>query len=275
MPERPSDPGDLYGLPLDRFVPERGALARALRSQGRRDEAGGVAQLRKPSVAAWAVNQLVRTQGGAIAELFEAGEDLRRAQDELLAGRGNAAELRAAGERERTAAGELVATARGLLGSEGQELSATVLDRVADTLHAAAFDDEARAQVRDGRLVRELRHVGLGGGGANAAAAPGPRASKPPRSGSEPMPEAAADQRRRDRKQAAAKAAHKAAREAESDARRRAERAFRGVEVAEQRRDRAAAALAESEARLVAAREQAEATAAAHNEARQALARLG
>jgi hypothetical protein len=50
-----------------------------------------VAKLRKPSVAAWAVNQLVRTQGRAIGELFDAGDALQRAQSDLLAGRGDAA----------------------------------------------------------------------------------------------------------------------------------------------------------------------------------------
>ena len=60
------EPDDLYGLPLDRFVAERGALAKALRADGRRDEASRVAALRKPSVAAWAVNQLARTQRPAM-----------------------------------------------------------------------------------------------------------------------------------------------------------------------------------------------------------------
>lgn len=45
------DVDDLYALPLDRFVPERGTLAKALRADRRRDEAKDVAALRKPSVA--------------------------------------------------------------------------------------------------------------------------------------------------------------------------------------------------------------------------------
>ena len=74
------DVNDLYGLPLERFVPERTALARGFRSAGRRDEAAAVAALRKPSVAAWAVNQLIRTQRRAVADLFQAGDALREAQ---------------------------------------------------------------------------------------------------------------------------------------------------------------------------------------------------
>ncbi|MDX6682273.1 MAG: hypothetical protein QOG94_2312 [Solirubrobacteraceae bacterium] len=165
------DVDDLYGLPFDRFVAERGALAKALRSARERERAAQVAALRKPSVAAWAVNQLVRTQHDAVAELYAAGDALRDAQADLLAGRGDGRALRAAGEAERAAVQRLVETARGLLTSDGHELSETVVERVADTLHAAALDEHAREQVREGRLERELRHVGLGLGEAPAPAA--------------------------------------------------------------------------------------------------------
>ncbi|MDQ3676944.1 MAG: hypothetical protein M3401_09105, partial [Actinomycetota bacterium] len=146
------NPHDLYGLPLDRFVPERGALAKALRAEGRRDEAADVASLRKPSVAAWAVNQLVRTQGKDVQALFDAGDALREAQAKLLAGRGDGAALRAANERERDAVDRLVDAARGLLTSDGHELSPVIVERVADSLHAAALDEGSRARVRDARL---------------------------------------------------------------------------------------------------------------------------
>ncbi|HYZ82397.1 MAG TPA: hypothetical protein VE571_14065, partial [Solirubrobacteraceae bacterium] len=176
------DVQELYGLALDRFVPERASLVRALRSAGEREQAAAVAALRKPSVAAWAVNQLVRTQGRELQALLEAGDALRNAQADVLAGSADARDLRSTAERERTAVDGLVNTAKGLLSSSGQELSAATLERVADTLHAAALDDEARAQVTEGRLVRELRHVGLGGGlglAADTPPAPGrPRAGK-------------------------------------------------------------------------------------------------
>jgi hypothetical protein len=168
---------DLYGLPFDRFVPERAALAKALRADKRRDEAAEVAALRKPSVTAWAVNQLVRTRGPAIEELFEAGDALRGAQADLLAGRGDGRMLRTAAEREREAVERLVADAGRLPISERAQLSGAVVERIADTLHAAALDEDAREQVRGGRLERELRHVGLGLGlglGESPGAAPVP-----------------------------------------------------------------------------------------------------
>ena len=169
------DPDDLYGLALDRFIPERGALVKQLRANKEREEAARVAALRKPSVAAWAVNQLVRTQQAAVKELFDAGDELRDAQSDLLSGEGDGRALRAAGDRERSAVEDLVERARGLLSSAGNELSAAVIDRVSDTLHAAALDEDAREQVRDGRLERELRHAGLGFG-LGAGTAPEPAA---------------------------------------------------------------------------------------------------
>ena len=67
------EPQELYGLPLERFTEERNALVKELRKEGRREEAAEVSNLRKPSVAAWAVNQLLRTQRRDVAKLFEAG----------------------------------------------------------------------------------------------------------------------------------------------------------------------------------------------------------
>jgi hypothetical protein len=157
------DPDDLYGLPLDAFVPERDALAKRLRSEGRREEAAEMKGLRKPSVAAWGVNQAVRSQPKAARELWDAGDALIAAQGALLAGRGDAAGLRAGVERERSALGELVEAARGLLTTTGRDLGDSTIDRVRETLHAAAIDRDAREQVAPGRVTREMAHAGLGG----------------------------------------------------------------------------------------------------------------
>ncbi|MEA2181383.1 MAG: hypothetical protein QOF69_568 [Solirubrobacteraceae bacterium] len=268
---------DLYGLALERFVPERTSLARALRADGRRDEAAAVAGARKPSVAAWAVNQLVRSQGPAVKELFDAGDALRQAQAELLAGRGDGGALRAARERERVAVDGLVDSARGLLTSQGHELSPATLDRVLDTLHAAALDDSAREQVRAGRLERELRHAGLGLGEAEAAAAtpPPPPASvpRPKRDAGKAGAKSQRDERDEETRRRAAEAARaerehaaalKAARSAETTARRRAQRTARALRAAEERREHAALALDEADETLAAARAEADAAADAH-----------
>jgi len=300
------DADDLYGLALEQFIPERGALAKALRADKRRKEAAAVAALRKPSGAAWAVNQLVRSQLASVQALFAAGDELRDAQARLLAGSGDGRALRAANERERAAVAELVDAARGLLSSDGHELSDAVLERVADTLHAAALDEDAREQVREGRLERELRHVGLGLGesadplsdGSAMPAAPKQRAAKPPAvkpgggtgkargaaaakapatTGAPAKPsaeerggareQAKRDREERERRERERSEARKAGRIAEAAAKRRAERAGHALKAAEERRERAANALEQADEALAAAQAEALDALAAHEQA--------
>ncbi|MGZ4398486.1 MAG: hypothetical protein ACXVZ1_08720, partial [Gaiellaceae bacterium] len=51
---------DLYGADLGSFADERQRLARALREQGEPEQAKVVSGLRKPTRAAWLLNQLAR-----------------------------------------------------------------------------------------------------------------------------------------------------------------------------------------------------------------------
>jgi hypothetical protein len=233
------DPDDLYGLPLDAFVPERDALAKRLRSEGRRGDAGEVKALRKPSVAAWGVNQAVRTQPKAARELWDSGDALIGAQEALLAGRGGAGDLRAAVERERSALGGLVEAARGLLTSAGRDLGESTIERVRETLHAAAVDRDAREQVAPGRVTREMAHAGLGG--LEAAPEPAARPASAPaerrtRGG------AAAPQAQRGHKEQERVAAQQAEHARRDQARRRtgAERALREATRAFERAERTA-----------------------------------
>lgn len=173
-----SDPSDLYGLPLERFTAERTALAKRLRQEGRRDQASEVSKLRKPSAAAWAVNQLVRTQKREVDALLKAGDTLVRVQADLLSGRGDSRALRDAAEAERAAVDVLVDRARGLLSAVGVELSAARLEQVRETLQAAALDEDVRAQVGTACLERELRHIGLGSLAGGTSPARGKTARK-------------------------------------------------------------------------------------------------
>src|SRR4051812_10913880 len=91
---------ELYGLPLDRFTAERNALAAALRSEGEAEAAASTKTLRKPSAAAWAVNQLVRAEPDLVDALLGAGGELRQAHRRAAAGHG-ADPLRAAAGAER------------------------------------------------------------------------------------------------------------------------------------------------------------------------------
>jgi hypothetical protein len=170
--------------------------------------------------------------------------------------------MREAMMRERAAVNELVDKARGLLSSQGHELSPATLERVSETLHAAALDADARAEVRDGCLHKELRHVGLGSGGAP------PAASKRARGGrSKSAPGAPGKDAKRDAQRLSA------ARKAEADARRAAERTGRELKGAREHRDRLARSLDEAEAALAAAQERADQAERAHERASAALER--
>jgi hypothetical protein len=265
------EPRNLYGLPLERFTEERNAMAKGLRREARRDAATEVAKLRKPSVAAWAVNQLVRTQQREVAALFDAGDALQKAQADLLAKQGDADSLRRALDAERAALEKLIEKARGLLSSDGHELTPARIEQVSETLHAAALDEDARAQVRDGCLERELRHVGLG---ALASATTSPAGSGNERRQERPRDRTSAGKQARARARENERATVlKAARKAEVEARRRADRAKRDVNVAKERRDRAAGALRDAEQALSTARELADEAAREVRAAQQALER--
>jgi hypothetical protein len=149
---------DLYGLPLEEFTGARDELAKALRRAGDREGAERVKALRKPTVAAWTVNQLARRERRDVEALLEHGEELREAQREVLGGGGTARLERAAGA-ERQAVGRLVERARALL---GERASDATIERVRETLHAASADEEVARELREGTLTRERRAAGLG-----------------------------------------------------------------------------------------------------------------
>src|SRR4029077_13357011 len=62
----------LYSLPLEAFMPARIELAKGLRASGDREGAARVRMREKPTVAAWAVNQLARRRPKELRALFAA-----------------------------------------------------------------------------------------------------------------------------------------------------------------------------------------------------------
>jgi hypothetical protein len=163
---------ELYALPPGEFTRARDARVKEIRKQDR-EAADAIKRLRKPTVAAWALNQLARRRASDVGALLEAGERLRAAQEELLAGGDRSAfQEAAAAERELVAGLSADATA---IASEAGERGGGLQEKVAATLHAAALDEETAGELRGGRLVREREAIGgfgAPGGGPVAAAAP-------------------------------------------------------------------------------------------------------
>lgn len=166
-----SQESDLYGLPLDEFIPARTELEKRLRKEGERERAAAVKKLPKPSVAAWAVNQASRSQPKDRRELLRASTDLRDAQERLIAGDAKAADLEKAAARQRAAIDALVDAASGLLTADGEALGEATLARVRETLAAVAADEELAELVEAGTLDRERRPAGLGFGFATGGLA--------------------------------------------------------------------------------------------------------
>ncbi len=145
----------LYGLDPTDFVLARNELVKRLRKEGDKAGAAEVAKLKRPSPAAWAVNQLARRRRGDLEEVVRLGEQLRAAQDLALAG-GEPGDMRQAGRTRREAVSRLAGLAEALFGERGGG-GAAHAGEVAATLDAASLDADAGATVIAGRLTEGLR----------------------------------------------------------------------------------------------------------------------
>ena len=159
----------LFHGPLDEFTAARNELAKSLRSDGEAEAADWVKGLKKPSRAAWLVNQLAERKPKEIERLQEVREELREAQEEMLAGSTDRERLREVASKERQTIDSLTATAEAIGREHG--VGSGILDRVGETLQAATRDPEVAEAVHKGWLQREQRSVGLAGPAAPVAAA--------------------------------------------------------------------------------------------------------
>ena len=166
---------ELYALPPGDFTRARDERAKALRKEGRREEADAVKALRKPTVAAWALNQLARRRAKDVERLVAAGEELRAAQEELLAG-GDRKAFQSAAAKEREQVAKLAGEATELVSEAGERASPALQEKISETLHAAALDEDtargaagrpAGARARGDRRVRRS-HGGAAGAGPRA-----------------------------------------------------------------------------------------------------------
>ena len=230
---------ELYALPFDEFTRARDALARRARDAGDREASAAIKALAKPTVTAWAVNQLSRRDEVGMRALLRAAERLRSAGEGVLGGDASAAhDLQEATRDEREAVSRLTATARAILAERDDAPSQQLIDRIAGTLHAVATDDAGRELVRTGRLTRDLDPSGfalpLGGAPVRRTKASRPRPAAPDKQARERVrvlrEQATALERAAEEARDRATAAGKELRGAERDAERAAARAQRARE---------------------------------------------
>lgn len=147
--------GALYAEPPERFVKARNALAARLKDEGDLERARHVKTLRRPTVAAWAVDGLARDHADDVQALLRAGEDLASAQRQVAAG-GGMDRMREATDERRRLLDLLVRAAADALEAAGMPAPRATLDKVSDTLTAIASDPAAADRVQAGTLDKEL-----------------------------------------------------------------------------------------------------------------------
>src|SRR6185369_17059112 len=149
----------LFRLSLAEFTAARNALAVQLKKGGRRDESDRVKALAKPSVTAWAVNQLYWQHREAFDQLIETGQRFRKAQS---SGRtAKAADMREALDARRKSLLQLSDLAAALLRDAGSSATPEMIHRISTTLEGmsayASFPDD----LRPGRLSRDVDPPGF------------------------------------------------------------------------------------------------------------------
>jgi hypothetical protein len=209
VPDLEHELDELYGRPLEEFTQARNDLARRLKRAHQTEAASTVQSLRKPNATAWAANRLARLDPAGVRRLLDAGVRLQEAQARALAGEGGASEIADA-----------------------------LVERLTQTLRAAAVDPEARTTLAQGRLTEEVHAVGFG-----------PLTAVPPR----PRKREESKRERQERLRRLREEARKldqdaaAAERAADDAEREARRLRVEADARRQAADRAAATAAEAE----------------------------
>ncbi len=145
----------LYGLALAEFTTTRNSRARELKAAGDDDAARRVAALKKPTTAAWLVNQLVRREREQVDLLLDLGREMRAG----MAGLG-ADELRLLTKRRYQLVSLLVNSALGYAGQ--RRPGGDVASDVQATLEATLADPDSADAVAAGCLSEPLHVSGFG-----------------------------------------------------------------------------------------------------------------
>ena len=153
---------ELYGAAPEAFTERRKALAAAATAAGDKRAAAAIGSLRKPTRAAWVVNQLARADRDAPARLAALAAALRAAEQgkdgprlrELSAERGTLIDA---------------LTGEALAAAGVSEPPTSLRDEVAATLTAALADPATAAEFAAGTLTKAAHWSGFGFGSAGLA----------------------------------------------------------------------------------------------------------
>lgn len=146
----------LFTLPLAEFTGARNALAARLKKSGQGDQANQVKALVKPSISAWAANQLYWQHRKAFDQLIATGQRFRKAQ---IAGK--VADVHAALDARREALLHLSELATALLRDGGHNPSPDTERRITTTLEALSVYGSLPGGPPSGRLTHDVDPPGF------------------------------------------------------------------------------------------------------------------
>jgi hypothetical protein len=131
-----------------------------------------VKALVKPSVSAWAINQLARKHSDAISRYLRASDRLFRAQVRGMSTKAADPDFAPAAEEQKNRLAELMGLAQEMLSAGGHGQSRTVLDRIQMTLRSAILSESARSELEAGRMTGDVGESGFDALAVQLAQAP-------------------------------------------------------------------------------------------------------
>ncbi|MFH9968536.1 hypothetical protein ACH4PR_45820 [Streptomyces mirabilis] len=142
---------ELYTTPPADFVARREELAAAAKAAGHADDARRIHASRRPTLAAWAANLLLRSQPKESQQFLELGQALREAYRTL-----DATGITELSEQRRRIVAALSRQTAQLAREAGHRLSDPVQQDVESTLRAVLTDPDAADRWAGGRLEGAL-----------------------------------------------------------------------------------------------------------------------
>jgi hypothetical protein len=154
-----NDVDALFKVLLNEFIGARKTLAVRLKQGGHASEADRVKALVKPSITAWAVNQLYWKHQEEFDRLIETGQRFRQAQTSRAAGK--MTDMRVSLEERREVLSDLSKLAEALLRDAGHNPSLDVIRRITTTLEAMSAYASLPHGLRPGRLTHDVDPPGF------------------------------------------------------------------------------------------------------------------
>lgn len=158
-PEIDAIADELYGLPADEFIAARTAYAKQAKSDGDKQRAAAIQAMKKPTVAAWLVNQLVREHRDEVEVLVDLGAEMRRGLSGV-----SGEEMRELTKRRFQLVAALVKRSGEIGAAAGRGGNADASSAVQATLEATLSDQASADAVLGGRLSEPLSVSGFGFG---------------------------------------------------------------------------------------------------------------